>query len=183
MKQASIDPAAELALDECARQLFRNAMALLGAAVNIVTTDGPGGKAGFAATAICSVTDSPPTLLVCLNQKSSVYETFTANQVLCVNVLAPGHERLARLFGGKTHQNERFRAASWHPLSTSSPALVDALASFDCRITHSVPVGTHDVLFGRVVDIQVSASRDGLVYFCRDYHRLPTKTDGVSPDL
>jgi Bacterial regulatory helix-turn-helix protein, lysR family len=41
-----------------------------------------------------------------------------------------------------------------------------------------VAVGTHDVLFGRVVEIQISTSRDGLVYFCRDHHRLPSKTVG-----
>ena len=45
-------------------------MARLGAAVNIITTDGPGGKRGFTASAVCSVTDSPPTLLVCLNRSS-----------------------------------------------------------------------------------------------------------------
>lgn len=148
-------------------------MALFGAAVSIVTTDGPGGRAGFAATAICSVTDSPPTLLVCLNRKASVYEIFTANHVLCVNVLAPGHETLARLFGGKTPQEERFRAASWCPLTTSSPALVEALVSFDCHIANSVRIGTHDVLFGSVLDIRLNMSQDGLVYFGRNYHRLP----------
>ncbi|WP_252405960.1 flavin reductase, partial [Escherichia coli] len=44
---------------------FRAGMARLGAAVNIITTDGPGGRAGFTASAVCSVTDTPPTLLVC----------------------------------------------------------------------------------------------------------------------
>ena len=42
---------------------FRDAMAHVGAAVNIITTDGPAGRAGFTASAVCSVTDTPPTLL------------------------------------------------------------------------------------------------------------------------
>ena len=46
------------------RDLFRGAMARLGAAVNLVTTDGPAGPAGFTATAVCSVSDSPATLIV-----------------------------------------------------------------------------------------------------------------------
>ena len=33
------------------KQSFRNAMSTLAAAVNVVTTDGPGGRAGFTATA------------------------------------------------------------------------------------------------------------------------------------
>ena len=52
------------------RQEFRDAMARLGAAVNIITTDGAAGRGGITATAVCSVTDDPPTLLVCLNRTS-----------------------------------------------------------------------------------------------------------------
>lgn len=47
------------------QQTFRDAMSCMGAAVNIITTDGPAGRAGFTASAVCSVTDTPPTLLVC----------------------------------------------------------------------------------------------------------------------
>lgn len=49
---------------------FRDAMSRLGAAVNVVTTDGSAGLGGFTASAVCSVTDSPPTLLVCMNRDS-----------------------------------------------------------------------------------------------------------------
>lgn len=54
------------------QQTFRDAMSCMGAAVNIITTDGPAGRAGFTASAVCSVTDTPPTLLVCLNRGASV---------------------------------------------------------------------------------------------------------------
>jgi flavin reductase len=33
---------------------FRNGMALLAGAVNVITTDGPAGLAGFTASAVCS---------------------------------------------------------------------------------------------------------------------------------
>jgi flavin reductase len=92
---------------------YRNAMARLGAAVNIITTDGPAGRAGFTASAVCSVTDEPPTLLVCLNRSASVYPAFKANGVLCVNVLAAGHQSLSTLFGGRTPMDERFAAGRW----------------------------------------------------------------------
>ena len=36
------------------KQTFRDAMACVGAAVNIITTDGPAGMAGFTASAVCS---------------------------------------------------------------------------------------------------------------------------------
>ena len=41
--------------NENTRKLFREAMAYLSAAVNIITTDGPGGRRGFTASAVCSV--------------------------------------------------------------------------------------------------------------------------------
>ncbi|MHC2597532.1 flavin reductase [Kluyvera sp. 1366] len=113
------------------RDAFRNAMACLGAAVNIITTDGPAGRAGFTASAVCSVTDTPPTLLVCLNRSASVWPIFRDNGYLCVNTLAAGHEDLSTLFGGKTPMAERFAAADWHTLASGSPLLDGALVSFD----------------------------------------------------
>lgn len=35
------------------QQTFRDAMSCMGAAVNIITTDGPAGRAGFTASAVC----------------------------------------------------------------------------------------------------------------------------------
>ncbi|MBB5443074.1 flavin reductase (DIM6/NTAB) family NADH-FMN oxidoreductase RutF [Paraburkholderia sp. WSM4177] len=50
------------------RQQFRQAMAHLGAAVNVITTAAPHGCCDITASAVCSVTDTPPTLLICLNR-------------------------------------------------------------------------------------------------------------------
>ncbi|AUX93018.1 NADH-dependent FMN reductase RutF [Mixta gaviniae] len=160
------------ALSGVEKQDFRNAMSRLGAAVNIVTTDGPGGRAGFTASAVCSVTDAPPTLLVCVNRSASVWPAFSQNQVLCVNTLAAGHEALSNLFGGKTPMETRFLAAGWHTLATGAPILDDAVASFDCRISRTVSVGTHDILFCEAQALVCSAQGSGLIWFDRGYHHL-----------
>lgn len=151
---------------------FRNAMAHLGAAVNIITTDGPAGKAGFAASAVCSVTDTPPTLLICLNRSSSVFDTFEANRVLCVNTLASAHEPLSNLFGGKTPVEERFAAAEWRVGTAGVPILKDAIVAFECAVTESVDVGTHRVLFCSVLSLAEGADDEALIYFRRKYHRI-----------
>ncbi len=151
---------------------FRNAMAKMGAAVNIITTDGPGGKAGFAASAVCSVTDTPPTLLICLNRSSSVFETFQTNKALCVNTLSGDHEKLSSLFGGKTPVEERFAAAHWETGLTGAPRLTDSIVSFDCVVDNSADVGTHKVLFCRVVATHESGSGEALIYYLRGYHRV-----------
>jgi flavin reductase len=159
-------------MSSVASQDYRDAMACLGAAVNVVTTYGPEGRAGFTASAICSVTDDPPTLLVCLNRASSAYDSVTKNGVVCVNVLSARHERLARLFGGKVPVDERFAAARWSVLETGAPVLTDSAASFDCRIVEVANVGTHDVLFCRVMRLQKSDYADNLIYFGREYRAV-----------
>ena len=154
------------------QQSFRNAMSKLAAAVNIITTEGPAGRAGFTASAVCSVTDSPPTLLVCLNRSASVYEFFKENMVLCVNTLALEHKDLSGVFGGKTALEERFNQGSWSTLSTGSPVLEDASISFDCKIKLISSVGTHDILICEVLDIKHKPDCKSLIYFDRDYHQL-----------
>lgn len=160
---------------------FRNAMARLGAAVNVITTDGPGGRAGFTASAVCSVTDEPPSLLVCLNRSASVYETFKTNGVLCVNVLGAGHQAISNLFGGKTSMAERFAAADWTLGASGSPVLQEASVSFDCRLSQITEVGTHDVLVCEVVAISTSEQAQSLIYFNRQYHELQAVPAALIP--
>ncbi|WP_440093288.1 NADH-dependent FMN reductase RutF [Pseudomonas syringae] len=152
---------------------FRDAMSSLAAAVNVITTDGQSGRAGFTATAVCSVTDQPPTLLVCINRSASVYETFIGNGTLCVNTLCNSQQALSNLFGGKTSQDERFAAGHWESGVTGAPLLEGAKLALDCKVTQSVSVGTHDILFCQVVDIRHQDASDALLYFGRQYHHLP----------
>src|SRR6266850_2849857 len=86
----------------CDQAQFREAMSRLGAAVHVVTTAGPAGKTGFTATAVCSVSDAPPTLLVCLNRKSAGGPMMRENGVFCVNTLGADAEALADMFAGRT---------------------------------------------------------------------------------
>jgi len=154
------------------RTEFRNAMARLGAAVNIVTTDGAAGRAGFTASAVCSVTDDPPTLLVCMNRGSSAAAAVQGNGVLCVNTLGAGHEDISNAFAGFTGLEglDRFSHGTWDVLETGAPVLLDAAVSFDCRITEVLEKGTHSVLFAHVVRVRLSEAPGGLIYYSRGYH-------------
>ena len=151
---------------------FKNAMASLTTAVNVVTTQGPSGRHGFTASAVCSVTDTPPTLLVCMNHASRSHEHFIENKVLTVNVLSSQHEPLSNAFASKLCSEERFKQGSWTELTTGAPVLTDALVSFDCEIEQIQQVGTHSIFMCRVVAIKQSAQEDSLVYFNRAYHQL-----------
>ena len=154
---------------------YRDAMARLGAAVNVITTIGLAGRSGFTASAVCSVTDDPPTLLVCMRRDSSLNTAFKANGVLCVNTLSARQEALSPLFAGQVEASmeERFDAAIWTSLATGSPVLAEAVVSFDCRIAQVTEVGTHSVLFCTVEAIQAGAGQEALIYFGRSYHQVP----------
>ena len=152
---------------------FRAALARLGAAVNIITSDGPAGRHGFTASAVCSVTDTPPTVLVCVNRASPSNEKLKENGVLCVNVLAGRHEVLSAQFATRGLSiDERFAGADWTRLETGAPVLADATVSLDCRITATAEIGTHTVFYGEVQALRLAENAHGLIYFDKAYHHL-----------
>ncbi len=156
---------------------FREAMARMGAAVNIITTTGPEGDVGMTVSAACSVTDDPATMLVCINRSSRQHEIFTKSGIICVNVLAHEHEELSPVFAGKGNLSmaERFAQGQWIRLATGAPVLESATASLDCKVSQSVDVGTHTEFFCEVQAIHLGPTGTGLVYQGRSYHQLLTK--------
>ena len=154
-------------------QEFRAALALLTGAVTLITTDGVSGRAGFTASAVCSVTDDPPTVLVCMRSAAPSNPVFRKNAVLCVNVLNAAQQDLSASFANpKLTQEERFALAHWEHLSSGAPALEDALINLDCKVVDTHVIGTHDVCICSVQGIRTRADGDGLVYFGRAYHHL-----------
>lgn len=154
---------------------FRNAMALLGGAVSVITTDGPAGRCGFTASAVCSVTDSPPTLLVCMNRTSNSNAQFKVNGTVCVNVLAGTHQELSGAFANKAlSMEQRFASTAWTTLESGAPVMLEALVNFDCRIAQVHEVGSHNIFYCEIQSIRQGGADEGLVYFNRAYHRLGT---------
>lgn len=158
--------------DDDARKTFRQAMAHLTAAVNVITTDGPFGRCGITASAVCSVTDTPPTLLVCLNRSSAMHAVFEGNRQVCINVLPGEHEQLAKHFAGLTDMpmDARFELPVWDEGDRAIPVLRDALTSIEGEIVELKEVGSHSVMFVRATHIKVRDNGDGLVYFARNFH-------------
>ncbi len=154
-------------------QTFREGMARLGAAITILTTDGPAGKHGMTASAVCSVTDSPPTLLVCINKSNRSHDIIEKNGVIAVNVLGGRHRDVAGLFASKKDEEERFAGAAWRTMATGSPLLADAPVAFDCRITDSNSVGSHTVFFCEVQAMELAEGQaETLIWFGRDFHHI-----------
>jgi flavin reductase len=153
---------------------FREGMARLGAAVHVITTAGGSGKTGFTATAVCSVSDSPPTLLVCLNRAATSMPILRGNGVFCVNTLRAGDELIADTFAGRTKvaRESRFDTGEWGTLSTGSPALMSAVVAFDCRVIEIKAVASHDIYFGMIEAMHQGPAGAALVYHDRAYKQV-----------
>jgi flavin reductase (DIM6/NTAB) family NADH-FMN oxidoreductase RutF len=154
--------------------IFREAMSRLGAAVHVITTAGPGGKAGATATAVCSVSDAPPTLLMCLNRRSQTNPAVVENGVFCINTLGDSGAEIADIFAGRTgiSGSDRFTSGEWLTLSTGSPVLASSVIAFDCRIIEVRSVASHNVFFGAVETVRVGPGGQALVYHDRAYKRV-----------
>ena len=151
---------------------FRNAMSHFAEAVHIITTDGPAGRRGLTVSAVCSVSDNPATMLVCLNRKHALNHLFIENQVFALSTLSIGQLALSEAFSGKGElsQQDRFALGHWQTLQTGAPVLIDALASFDCRIIATHEVGTHYVIYGKVTALRFGDPARSLIYLNRSYH-------------
>ncbi|MEV4645533.1 flavin reductase [Saccharopolyspora sp. NPDC049357] len=155
---------------------FRAAMANLSAAVNVVTTDGPRGRAGMTVSAACSVTDAPPTVLVCVNRSSRSHDILIGNGRIAVNVLGPDHEDLAMHFAGSTKvpTAQRFDDGPWDLDTHGVPVLKSATATVVGSIAAERALGSHSVLFVAAETVITSNDNGALVYFQRQFHSLGT---------
>ncbi len=153
---------------------YRDAMSRVGAAVNVITTDGPQGCTGFTATAVCSVSDSPPTLLICVNRQHRAGESLRENGVFCVNVLRSSEDLLADVFAGRTGAPpaQRFETGSWSRMETGSPVLDSAIVSMECRLTEIKSVASHDIYFATVEAVHHGQPGPALIYYERLYGKV-----------
>lgn len=150
---------------------FRSGMSRLGSAVSIISTIHNSQRYGFTASAVCSVSDTPATLLVCVNRASSCFQAFENVRHFCVSTLMPGQEDISNLFGGGTGicMEDRFEYGDWGVGKTGVPVLANASVSFECELSSFVDEATHRILFGRVIDIRENDHQGTLLYCMRRY--------------
>jgi len=161
-----------LKVPEASSADYRDAMAEIAEHVHVVSTDGAAGRRVVVATAVTSVSDSPPTVLVCLNRHNPLNDAYVDNGVFCISTLAEPHRPLAEICSGmvKATQEERFARGRWITGTTGAPVLADALASFDCEIVETMDMATHRILFGRVRSVRRDGDQRPLIYHKRGFH-------------
>lgn len=158
---------------------FRAAMRQLATAVNIITTGQGDQRRGLTASAVCSLTVTPPMVLICVNHFGEAHRAMLENGTFCVNVLNVEQRFLADIFAGQAGvaPADRFSHAQWSELSSGAPVLDGALVNIDCRIAERVQTTTHSVFFGAVQAIRFGQQpTPPLLHFDRHYFSLAAAT-------
>ena len=157
---------------------FRLGMRALAGAVSVITASHSGHRYGMTATAVCSATADPPTVLVCINRSTTTHDAIAKSGSFCVNVLRAEDKEISTLFSGLQKGEGRFRAGQWTKLGTGAPVLVESLVSFDCRITNKLVHGTHTVFLGEVEQLLIGAKGRPLLYADGQYAKLASLAHG-----
>jgi flavin reductase (DIM6/NTAB) family NADH-FMN oxidoreductase RutF len=157
---------------------FKAGMRSLAGAVNIITSAHAGHRYGMTATAVCSATAEPPTVLACINKLATTHGAVVKARAFCVNVLRAEDWQLSTTFSGAQSGEARFKAGNWTKLATGSPVLVDALVSFDCRVVKKMVHGSHTVFLGQVEQILLGQKGKPLLYSEGQYAKLASLTIG-----
>jgi flavin reductase (DIM6/NTAB) family NADH-FMN oxidoreductase RutF len=150
----------------CDPDQFRAAMRRFPASVCIVTTGASPSRNGLTATAVCSLSASPPQILACLNLETGTCRAIQANQRFAVNVLKPSHISIARRFAGMDGAvgEQRFLQGCWRDGQSGSPILADALLVLECSLSTFHAVNTHTILIGEVLNIPNKDGEEALLY-------------------
>jgi len=155
---------------------YRTIMRHQAGAVALITTGDVGMRTGLTATAVCSLTDDPPTLLVCVNRTASAHALILEKRSFGVNLLGLHQQELAAAFSGRTglQGEDRFhvKGHEWTTLKTNAPILLGALASLDCEVTEQQTFSTHTIFIGVVRDGCVNEDTAPLLYFRGDFWDL-----------
>ncbi len=150
---------------------FKLGMRRLASGVVVIATQYEGERFGLNATAVSSISADPPTLMICVNRSASAHEAILKSGCFTVNLLSEEDRDLADLFSSPKDRERRFSTREWAPLTTGAPALLESLASFDCRTVQTITASTHTLFFGEVVNLETFKNEiSPLLYWDGNYH-------------
>jgi flavin reductase (DIM6/NTAB) family NADH-FMN oxidoreductase RutF len=146
---------------------FRHAIGHFATGVTVVTSIGADGEpVGTTANAVSSLSLDPPLVLVCFDRASTTLEAICGHGAFVVNVLAAPQENLSTNFA------RRGLAAAWDGVRhrrgpTGSPRLDGVLAALECTVEHRIAGGDHEIIVGRVRDVETSGTDTAPLLFWR----------------
>jgi len=152
------------------QEQFRNALGSFASGVTAVTTKDANGKLlGITVSAFCSVSLSPPMVLICIEKTAGCHYAFEESNVFVVNILREGEAETSEVFASVI--DNKFEEIDYSLGIDGVPILTNALATLECRVKFSYHGGDHSIFVGEVENVSVD---DGspLMYFRGNYGRF-----------
>ncbi|WP_162918696.1 flavin reductase family protein [Taklimakanibacter deserti] len=131
---------------------FREAMQRFAGPVTAITTIEDGVPSGLMATAVCSLSADPPSLIVCINKSASAHDVIMRQGFLGVSVIPDTLLAFADHFA-RAKGADRFEGALWSFQETGAPLLAGASVAFDCRISATHDGFSHTIVVAMIHDI------------------------------
>jgi len=148
--------AADLSVARVTSSDLRRAMGHFASGVTVVTSlTADTAPAGTTASAVASLSLDPPLILVCLDRSSATLAAIHQHGAFVVNVLAAHQQHLSANFA------RRGTDANWEHVAyrrggNGCPHLAGVLATVACRADSYLPGGDHEIVVGRVTDIETA---------------------------
>lgn len=152
-------------------------MRRLAASVCVISlNDKQGVPHAMTATAVTSLSDNPPALLVCVNKNAVAYEALRDGQLFCVNVLNEAQADISIHCASKTEEG-RFAKGKWQIHGNGLPYLPEAEVNFFCsseKINNNVvEYGSHFIAIGKLTEVITSDNPvKPLLYADGKYNKL-----------
>jgi flavin reductase (DIM6/NTAB) family NADH-FMN oxidoreductase RutF/nitroreductase len=155
--------------------LFKSLMRNIASSVAVITTNQGDRNHGMTATAMCSVSADPATILIVVNRSTRSHPIISATKSFTVNILAENQHAIGGRFASK-HDNP-FDGIDYRIGANGSPIIRDVAAHIECATVSEIDVGTHTIFVGNVIGGDVSRAHP-LVYHEGEYKSLsPRSTD------
>ncbi len=150
---------------------YRQVLGHFPTGVTVVTAVNDGVPVGVAIGSFSSLSLDPPLVLFSVGSQSSSWPKIRAAGAFCVNILGADQEHVCRVFASK--EPDKFASVGWNRTkATGSPLLEGVLAWIDCDIEQVVPGGDHDIVVGRVRDLDAHDKGGPLVFYRGGYGRF-----------
>lgn len=149
---------------------FRATMRKFPATVTIVTASDGTRDHGMTVTAVTSVSMEPPSLMVCLNNRTLLHAMLLSQASFAVNVLSQSHAAISDAFSGKVDPEERFATGGWERNEAGMMTLPSAHSNVICTRMAAIPYGTHTIFIGQVTSARVDDAARPLLYSDASYH-------------
>ena len=151
---------------------LRRAMRAWTTGVAILTASHNGETYGMTINSFNSLSLDPPMVSVTVQNETHIHSLIRGAQTFGVTILAAAQRDLAEDFAGRKHGPERMDGTGLQSLATGAPLLTEGLASLDCRVTQTIPLGKNTMFLAEVAAVQFHSTENPLVYHDRKYCRL-----------